>query len=66
MNPAHDGADPEHVAHYETGAPWECLACSALARSQRRYADAYKDEAVGLQWSVELVPNPTRRKQPAQ
>ena len=49
MNPAHDGADPEHVAHYETSTPWECLAYSALARSQRRYADAYKDEAVELQ-----------------
>ena len=62
MDPAHDIADPDHVAHYEAGAPWECLACTALARSQARWAKSYEaHDLAGLQWSVSLVPNPRHR-----
>ena len=65
MDPAHDIADPDHVAHYETGAPWECLACTALARSQARWAKSYEpQDLAGLQWAVSLVPNPRHRLHP--
>lgn len=62
----HDGADPDHVARYETGAPFRCLACEAIGHARRRFSKALTaaqgsggdDDNVGqFQWSVQLVPN---------
>jgi hypothetical protein len=65
MNAEHDGRDPEHVARYEAGAPFECLACAELARAQRAYASAaggYAEEQMqGLKWVTELVPRSPRK-----
>jgi len=56
-SPDHDGANLDHVAHYETGAPFRCFACTALAKSQDRYSQAYGPEhSQGAYWVTELVP----------
>lgn len=58
-SPEHDRANPEHVSHYETGAPYRCFACTELADSKRRYTKALgedTDRVEGAYWVTELVP----------
>ena len=55
----HDPADPLHVAHYETGAPFRCFSCTERARGEKEYAKAYgEDRMAGAYFVTELVPNP--------
>jgi hypothetical protein len=56
MDPAHDAADPAHVAKYVVGAPWECLACRALHKARKSMAEQHPDAMPAYQWGVELVP----------
>ena len=54
---------PEIYGH-ETLADVEA-ACTALARSQARWAKSYEpQDLAGLQWAVSLVPNPRHRLHP--
>ncbi|MGG5257456.1 hypothetical protein [Phycicoccus avicenniae] len=58
-SPEHDPANPEHVARYQTGAPYRCFACTELAKSQKRYTTQLgqdSDYADGAYWVTELVP----------
>ena len=55
-SPEHDRHDPDHVAHYETGAPFRCFACTALAAAQKRYEQTRPDDVPGAYWVTELVP----------
>lgn len=61
---AHDPMDPEHVARYQAGKPFRCLACSEMARAQRAHAKALGESAeadmAGLKWVAELVPRGLR------
>lgn len=62
LNPLHDRANPQHVAYYDTGLPWTCLACAAKDLAIARASKGREPEDLaGLQWAVELVP----RKSPA-
>lgn len=62
----HDPADPNHVASYETGAPFRCLACEAKGKAQQAYSKALKaaqgsdgdsDDVGQFKWIVSLVAN---------
>ena len=56
-SPDNDPANHEHVAHYETGPPYRCFACTVLAKSQSNYAKAYGDDHMrGAYWVAELTP----------
>jgi hypothetical protein len=56
-SPEHDPAELGHVAHYETGPPFRCFACTALARGQAKWTEAYgADHMAGAYWVTELVP----------
>lgn len=56
-NPDHDPADFNHKAKYETGPPFRCFACTALAKSQARYSQMYGEEhSHGAYWVTQLVP----------
>jgi len=56
-SPDNDPANHEHVAHYETGPPYRCFACTVLAKSQSNYAKAYGDDHMrGAYWVAELIP----------
>lgn len=58
-SPEHDPADPFHVAHYETGAPFRCFSCAERARGEKAYAKTHGEERMaGAYFVTELVPNP--------
>lgn len=60
MDPAHDPLDPMSVTVYRSGAPYRCLACTAVAQAQKRHANELgennQDDMAGLKFGVELVP----------
>lgn len=57
MDPLHDPANPDHVATYQAGAPYVCLACAAVEKAQRAWAKTYGDDQLaGTRWVAELVP----------
>lgn len=65
MDPLHDPANPDHVATYQTGPPFVCLACAAIETSQAAWAKKHGEEAMaGTKWVAELVPRGYRLATP--
>lgn len=57
MSPLHDPANPDHVATYQAGLPWVCLACAAVENARTRLAASFDaDDMAGFQWAAELIP----------
>lgn len=55
-DPKNQGWGPDHTGHYDTGAPFRCHACTALAKAQARYAETEPKDVPGTHWQVVLLP----------